>query len=207
MDVESQDKKRRNSSFKLVDEKALIKIINNLNELDDVHREFLKERWLRQVMWWDQRARSARWKYYTLRSIVIIVGTSIPAVASLYAASVHDFKVFGVELNVRHVIVVLSLLVSMCAALEGLFNYGAIWREKRRAAELLKVEGWRFFQNAVEYSGGHKRSYSRFAARVESIIEQEIEEYTALIRREPEDEAEDSTESKGIPPRSLSNGD
>lgn len=38
-------------------------------------------------------------------------------------------------------------------AWEGVANYGEVWREKRRAAELLKVEAWQFFQLADKYQG------------------------------------------------------
>ena len=38
-----------------------------------------------------------------------------------------------------------GLLVAVAAALEALFHWGDVWREKRSAGELLKIEGWRFF--------------------------------------------------------------
>jgi hypothetical protein len=189
--------KRAGVNFNLVDEKALVEVINSLNDLDDIHKEFLQKRWLHQVVWWDQRARTARWRYFTLRAIIIIVGVVIPALASLNADKGQSI-VSGQIIDVRLSLVFLSLLIGMCAALDGLFNFGGIWREKRRAAELLKVEGWRFFQGAGDYKGGHKKAYSKFAARVENIIEQEIEEYTTLTLRGQEDDSEESSGSKEL---------
>lgn len=39
-----------------------------------------------------------------------------------------------------------SLIVTVCLALEGVYHYGTIWREKRDACERVKSEGSRFFQ-------------------------------------------------------------
>jgi hypothetical protein len=193
MAVRLLGEKRAGVKFKLVDEKALVEVIDSL-DLDDIHKKFLQKNWLHQVVWWDKRARSARWKYFTLRAIIIIVGSVMPALASLNAT--YDQILFAkFTIYPRLIIVFLSLLIGMCAGLEGLFNFGGIWREKRRAAELLKVEGWRFFQGAGDYKGGHKKAYSKFATRVANIIEQEIEEYTTLTLRDQEDDSEENSGS------------
>ena len=47
--------------------------------------------------------------------------------------------------------------------------------KKRKAAELLKIEGWRYFQLAGPYrKTTHKVAYPDFAATVEVMIEREI---------------------------------
>jgi hypothetical protein len=62
-------------------------------------------------------------------------------------------------------------------------NYGEIWREKRRSAELLKVEGWQFFQLCGKYQadGGHKKAFPHFAAAVEEMIAREVGEYFTVF--------------------------
>ena len=45
-----------------------------------------------------------------------------------------------------------SGLPSPSPALEALFHWGDVWREKRSAGELYGVEGWRFFQLAAPYT-------------------------------------------------------
>ena len=73
--------------------------------------------------------------------------------------------------------------VAGCAAWEGVANYGEIWREKRRAAELLKVEGWQFFQLCGKYqdAGTYQKAYPRFAIEVESMIALEVGEYLGVF--------------------------
>ena len=155
----------------LVDEAALREVINKL-DLDDAQRDRLHKRWLHYVLWWDTRASKNKWKYHALRSTVIIGGAAIPALVSVHVADA--------ELAARlHILtVVISLLVAICAALEGLFGFGEIWREKRAAAEILKVQGWRFFQLIKPYAGKtHKEAFPDFADSVETMIEHEIKDY------------------------------
>jgi hypothetical protein len=73
--------------------------------------------------------------------------------------------------------------VAANAAWEGVANYGETWREKRRAAELLKVEGWQFFQLCGKYDGegSHERAFPRFAGEVENMIAGEVGEYLAVF--------------------------
>ena len=73
-------------------------------------------------------------------------------------------------------------MVAASTAWEGIANYGQIWIEKRRAAELLKVEGWLFFELADHYStGDYAYNFKSFAAVVENLIAKEIGEYVAVF--------------------------
>lgn len=70
--------------MKLVDKKEMENLIGKLDTLDDQHKEFLKNRWLHYLLWWDERSCGSKWKYYTLRSIVIIGGSVIPLLVGLH---------------------------------------------------------------------------------------------------------------------------
>ena len=165
----------------LVDDKGLTEVIEHIPDLEDSHREFLKKRWLHQVLYWDQRSRAARRKYFLLRSVIVVGGVLIPTLAGL------QFEAL------RYVIGGIGLVVALSAALESLFSYGEIWRLKRRAAERLKIEGWRFFQKAGDYSDDYGKAFPTFADRSETIIEQEIEDYVALTRKDQKGESENRT--------------
>lgn len=80
-------------------------------------------------------------------------------------------------------IAVVGGIVAGCAAWEGVANYGEIWREKRRSSELLKVEGWQFFQLCGKYQEDecHKKAFPRFAAAVEDMIAKEVGEYFVVF--------------------------
>jgi len=166
----------------LVDRKALEEIISNLGGLDETQKNFLKKRWLRQVLWWDTRARQARWKYYAFRSVAAVGSVIIPALVGL---NVND----PASVYIRWITFSLGLLVAISLALNELFHFGEIWREKRDAAELLKVEGWLFFQLSGKYKGkDYKEAYSQFADQVETMIEREIKSYIAVVQEHKQDE-------------------
>ena len=165
----------------LVNEEELLALIDKLDLKDKKKNEYLKARWLNYVLWWDSRASGARWRYYALRSAVVIASALIPALVGL-----RELQVLGNRAWVFSVAsVVASLVVAICAGLESLFGFGDIWREKRAAAELIKIEGFRFFQLTGDYHQSRKSHadlYPKFAARVEEIIEREIKDYVVTVK-------------------------
>jgi hypothetical protein len=171
-----------NEKIILVDREKLEQIIDRL-ELDKEKRqnENIKARWLNYVLWWDSRAREARRKYFGLRSAVVIGGALIPALVGLRELNAWSDQswIFSVAS------VLASLVVAICAGLESLFAFGDIWREKRAAAELIKTEGFRFFELAGDYqkrSKTHADLYPIFADRVEDIIASEIKDYIISVK-------------------------
>ena len=78
-------------------------------------------------------------------------------------------------------IALVGAVVAANAAWGRMANYGETWSEKRRAAELLKVEGWQFFQLCGKYDseGSHERAFPRFVGEVENMIAGETGEYLA----------------------------
>jgi hypothetical protein len=148
--------------------------------LDDLQKQSVKKRWLHQVLYWNKRANESRWRYYALRSTTAVLSAIIPALVSLNLTG--EPSIAG--LSVRHWITILfGVIVASSVAIEEIFHFGDIWSEKRNAVELLMIEGWRFFQLSDDrYKGkDHKEAYVVFAARVEDIIQQEIERYMTVF--------------------------
>ncbi|MEO0849742.1 MAG: DUF4231 domain-containing protein, partial [Cyanobacteria bacterium J06648_1] len=52
-------------------------------ELSDLQRQFMKSRWLSQMLWLESRAQQNRNRYYFLRLVTIIGGVIVPALVSL----------------------------------------------------------------------------------------------------------------------------
>lgn len=154
--------------------------------LDDLQKHFLRSRWLDQVLWMEGRANSAKLLYYALRLTTIIGGVLIPALINVKvtagAASVITWVTFGI-----------SLLVAISAGIEGFFRYGEHWRHYRMTVELLKSEGWQFFQLTDRYRrfGSHARAYHLFASRVEKLTKLEVGAYITELAREKTSEDED----------------
>jgi signal transduction histidine kinase len=159
----------------LVTRKDLEELIDGIKELEP-YREFMKKRWIGMVMWWHARSVEARWKYFLLRAIIVAGGVLIPVLTTFSMSS--DWQKYATV-----TIAVVGAIVAGCAAWEGVANYGETWREKRRAAELLKVEGWQFLQLCGKYQPDkeYKVAFPRFAAEVESMIAREVGEYLAVF--------------------------
>ena len=128
----------------LVTRAGLESLVDHIIEVKP-HDEYLKRRWIGMVMWWHQRAVEARWKYFGLRGLVVVGGVLLPVLAALSARA--ETQPYGIV-----VIAVTGAIVAGCTAWEGIAQYGDTWRDKRRAAELLKVEGWLFLHRSGKYA-------------------------------------------------------
>jgi hypothetical protein len=114
-------------------------------DLSELRKDFLKQRWLDQVLWLEGRATKNRDRHYALRLTTIIGGVIIPALVGLGKGNESwqiylSWTAFGV-----------SQAVAISAALEEFFGYGDNYRTYRNTAESLKIEGWEYFQLTGNY--------------------------------------------------------
>jgi hypothetical protein len=162
--------------------------------LSDLRKRMLKSRWLDQVIWMEGRTNRDRNWYYRLRLTAIIGGILIPICVTVSQVSSLGW--------VAWVATGLGALVAIASAVEEFFHYGERWRNFRNTAELLKIEGWQFFQLSGPYSRrkSHAHAYEKFAARVEEIIHRDVQVYISEVvgereareeEGEPEEEAVD----------------
>jgi hypothetical protein len=166
-------------------------IIDQL-ELSELQKRCLRARWLDAVTWMDAKAKQTQSLYYALRLVTIIGGLIIPALVSLDLGS---DRAGGL---VRGMTFGLSLLVAISAAVEGFFRYGERWRHYRRTAELLKTEGWQFFQLTGHYRRHtHASAYQLFASRIEDILQQDIDAYITTVAAEPVDKQPNKPQGPG----------
>jgi uncharacterized protein DUF4231 len=159
----------------LVTRKLLEELVDRL-PTDKLYEEYLKRRWIGMVMWWTDRANEAKWKYFGFRGCVILGGVLLPVLATLSTRP-------GWQQDIALAIAVTGALVAACAAWEGVANYGEIWREKRRSAELLKVEGWLFLHRCGKYSvpQAGQEHFQLFVSEVEAMVAREVGEYLGLF--------------------------
>jgi hypothetical protein len=155
-------------------------------ELSDLQKRFLRSRWLEQLLWQEKKAKSAQKLYYILRLVAIVGGVIVPALVGLKIGDA------SVAWPVSWVTFVLGLMVAISVSVEEFFHYGERWRHYRRNAELLKMEGWQFFQLAEPYQQfkAHPEAYQEFAGRVEKILGQELDVYIAQIAAEKKEKQE-----------------
>ena len=165
------------TEVRLLEVERLEKLIAESSGLHADQRRYLLERWLHQIRWWNQRAWEARRYYFGLRAVVVI-----GAVLSPFLVSVHISGEADPWLRLAGALI--SLAVAICAGLEALYGWGGIWLEKRRAAELLKVEGWLFLHRAASYEEGEgPRAFQNFVTKVESQIASEVGEYVTVAQQ------------------------
>ena len=159
----------------LVTREGLEHLVNGIEDVKPYH-DYLKHRWISMILWWNGRAVDARTKYTRLRFITVVGGVTIPVLTTVSMRP-------GWSASMTILIAIVGAIVAGSAAWEGVANYGDIWREKRRAAELLKVEGWQFLQltGPYEQDTEHKTAFPRFAGAVEAMIAKEVGEYLAVF--------------------------
>lgn len=159
----------------LVSRDSLEKLVDRIEGVEPF-RDYLKERWIGMILWWHNRAVDSRTMYIRLRLVTVIGGVSIPVLTTL---SMRE----ELDVYVTLLIAIVGATVAGAAAWEGVANYGETWREKRRAAELLKVEGWQFLQLTGPYQQdkSHHDAFPRFATTVEAMIAKEVGEYLAVF--------------------------
>jgi hypothetical protein len=170
-----------------VNSRELERVIDKLTDLDELHKEFLKNRWLHQVVWWSTCARSSYRTHYLLRGIVVVGGVILPTLMSSNISSMSQSNLTIIP----WITFGLGLLVALSAALEGIFHFGDIWREEQHTVDLLLIEGWGFFQLSGPYANkkSHSEAYTKFATQVEAIIQREVENYMTALR-DPKNETE-----------------
>ncbi|MEL6494314.1 MAG: DUF4231 domain-containing protein [Cyanobacteria bacterium J06623_7] len=154
-------------------------------ELSDLQRQFMKSRWLSQMLWLESRAQQNRNRYYLLRLLTIIGGVIVPALVSL------NINAHNVQAIMGWIAFALSQVVAISAAVEEFFHYGERYRHYRNTAELMKIEGWQFFQlgGAYRNSLSHAEAYVDFAERVENIMQRDVKGYLSEV-------VKDKTEQK-----------
>lgn len=165
----------------------LKKDINSVIEsidLSDLQKHFLRSRWLEEVLWMESKAHNARMWHYFLRLVAIIGGVIVPALIGLNPSDRSASDIL------RIFTFAISLVVAISVAVEGFLRYGERWRHYRRTVELLKVEGWQFFQLGGPYRtyGKHSEAYPFFAEKVEERIQQEVDVYIAEVVKDKEKE-------------------
>lgn len=169
----------------LVDLPKLRELVAGLDLNDAKAKDYIDARWLNYVEWWDSRARQAKARYLAMRGAVVIGGAAIPALVGL--RELQEFGDVGWLFAIASIVV--SFVIAVCAGFESLFGYGDIWREKRAAAELIKIEGFSFFHlcGVYEKFKSHAEAYKLFATNVEDLIRSEIKDYILAVSPKPGD--------------------
>ena len=189
--METMENKEKKTS-KPYDRKQEMSELIEAIDLQPLQKQFMKSRWLDQVMWLEKRSKECRNKYYFLRMITIVGGVIVPALVSMNIGANNIQAIFG------WIAFGLSQTVAISAAVEEFFHYGELYRQYRNTAELMKMEGWYFLQLSGRYQDfeTHEDAYRTFASRVEKMIEQDLQVFTQMGQEQQKSE-EQSSKSDG----------
>jgi hypothetical protein len=150
-------------------------------ELPELNKQFLRARWLEQIMWMEEKALDALWWHRVLRLATIIGGVIVPALVSWTVGDSDDL--------IKALTFIVSLVVALSAAVEEFFRYGERWRHYRRTVESLKSEGWQFLQLSGPYVNmTHSQAYPAFATRVEELSREEVDRYMTQVAKDKKEE-------------------
>ncbi|MCC5900057.1 MAG: DUF4231 domain-containing protein [Phormidium sp. BM_Day4_Bin.17] len=159
-------------------------------EISELQKEFVKSRWLDQLMWLEKKSGESQKKHFRLRLITIIGGVVIPAMVSLNVRDgpAKDVIFWGTFS--------LAQVVAISASVEEFFHYGERWSQYRKTAEMLKTEGWQYFQLSGPYrdSSCHSTAYRSFADRVEHLIQEDVSAITAVLEEAQQQQGQSSAE-------------
>jgi hypothetical protein len=149
-------------------------------ELDERQKRFMRSRWLDQIVWLEGKAKRSQRYYYALRLVAIVGGLVVPALVSL------NVRGSNVASAIAWTTFAVSLLVAAAVAVEGFFHHGERWRHYRRTSELLKSQGWQFFELTGAYGShrSHRTAFRAFAAAVEGLIAEDVDVYVSQVMRE-----------------------
>ena len=144
-------------------------------DLPDSRKNFMRARWLDQVMWMEAACKKTQRWYYVLRLTAIVGGILVPALIGRGAAMAAT---------------VLSLVVAASVAVEEFFHFGERWRHYRQSVELLKIQAWHFFQMSGPYRSfrDHAAAYPAFAGKVEEILQNEVHVYISEVVKEKKED-------------------
>ena len=162
-------------------------------------KEWMRDRWLDQVRWFDKKAAQANFRHSALRVVAITGGVLVPGLVSV---SSNEGSRWLREWP-RPLAFVVSLLVAAAVGLDGFFRYGDRWRHFRRTAELLKIEGWYFIEGGGRYKqyqhrrDFHDRFFPVFATKVEELVKRDVEVYlTRIVQEKQEDSDQENREMR-----------
>ncbi|MBE9032992.1 DUF4231 domain-containing protein [filamentous cyanobacterium LEGE 11480] len=154
-------------------------------KLEPYQKAYMTGRWLDQMLWMDKKSGAMRNHHQRIRSRMIFASASVPLFVAIDAKCTEPW-----ESLIKLAIVALSIFVTVGAALDEFYSYGDLWYTYRKAAELLKTQGWQFIELSGRYREyeKHSEAFEYFVEDVEGIIQRDVEVYTTegLKRQEEE---------------------
>jgi hypothetical protein len=168
-------------------------------QLEDIQKAYLRSRWLDQLLWMEGRANYNRNWHRRLRFTSIVLGVIVPVLVTLDVGNIKLFNQFDSQKALKGATIVLSSIIAISAALEGFYQFGNRWYSYRKSTELLKTNGWQFFQRSGQYRNkSHQEAFPTFIEQVESIVQRDVEIFVTEGIKEKLKEPEEQTPNENL---------
>ena len=167
-------------------------LIDALDDIDHIKKEYMKRRWLDQVLWMENRS-GQMWTWHRRLRVGMIVASSLVPFVTVIDAQCHSMT----QQILKLLTVGLSVVVTVGATLDEFFSFGDRWYSYRKAVELMKSQEWQF----LELSGAYREYEDRaeafpvFADQIESIIQRDVELYVTEGIRQKEQQKPDQVQA------------
>jgi hypothetical protein len=147
-------------------------LVKTAIDIEPLKKEYLKQRWLDQVRWMENRSGQMRNWHQRLRGMMIVASALVPLmvvidVNTLAGNNEHYREIL--ELFLKLFIASLGVVVTIGTAIDEFFNFGDRWYSYRKSVEMLKTHGWQFLQLSGMYQeySDHNQAFPVFVAQIE----------------------------------------
>jgi hypothetical protein len=163
--------------------------------LSNLHRQYLRSRWLEQVLSMEYEMSRAAKRHHAVR-LMTVIGSLVVLV--LVSMRFDDPQWISTS---RYLSIAFSLLVTLSVAFEQVYQYGERWRKYEGMVERLKAEGWRFLQLSGHYRRyrTHAEAFPIFANQIEELNQHEVEVYVTEVAQ-PREQIEGRREEVNAAP-------
>lgn len=143
-------------------------IIDKL-QISDFKKDILKERYLRQLEFFEQRTHTIGLRYNTCRLIVTLCSMTLPTIQSIQSNTAtlqYTTEIFWAA-------ILMSLVVMVANGIIGLFSLDRKFHEYRLTFDKLKTEGWLYFELTGHYYDAgltHETGFVKLFNNLETIF-------------------------------------
>jgi hypothetical protein len=129
--------------------------------------EYIQKRVDQFCQWYDKKAVNAKGHYLRTKTTSVVGALIVPIVANLnFASAFEPYKTAAIT--------IISLIVSVCVALDGVYHFGDQWKNYRSTEQFLSREKF-LFQTGEGLYKGHApdEAFLQFVERCEAQIASE----------------------------------
>jgi hypothetical protein len=133
-------------------------------ELASMHKEYLRNYWVRKILQVKRKANQTKYGYYTVSLISAIGGTIITFLAAQkFTGNISDF--------IHWLVISFGLIVAISGTIATLFGFGKYMQDYHMIYQDLEKEWWNFFLLEGFYAEyqTHIIAFSTFKERMENI--------------------------------------